>query len=101
VPSPALRRALSIPPRPSPPFRLVIAPTERVARLFISNSGYDPRECRIATRTEHLLGYRLDHWETWFLQRMWPCRTHEDVRYMEEMLWRARTRGADIRRWWT
>ncbi|MEU9661911.1 hypothetical protein [Streptomyces chartreusis] len=83
------------------PFRFVIAPTVRQAQLFIQFSGYDPRECRIATRVQDLLGYRLVGWETWFLQRMWPCRTHEDVRHMEEMMWRARACGADIRRWWT
>lgn len=83
------------------PFRFVIAPNVRQAQLFIRFSGYNPRECRIATRREDLLGYRLEHWETWFLQRMWPCRTHEDVRHMEEMMWLARACGADIRRWWT
>lgn len=89
------------PTRAVPPFRFVIAPTVRQAQLFIQFSGYDPPECRIATSVKDLLGRRLDGWETWFLQRMWPCRTHEDVRHMEEMMWRARMCGADIRRWWT
>ncbi|WP_075737528.1 hypothetical protein [Streptomyces acidiscabies] len=81
--------------------RLVIAPNVRQAQLFIRFSGYNPRECRIATRLQDLLGLRLEGWETWFLQRMWPVRTHEDVQHMEDMMWTARTRGADIRRWWT
>ncbi|MFE0472568.1 hypothetical protein ACFW2V_13235 [Streptomyces sp. NPDC058947] len=85
----------------SPVRRMIIAPTARVAELFIRHSGYNPRDCRIATRREHLQGCQLDTWETWFLQRMWPCRTHEDVECMEEMMAYARFRGADIRRWWT
>lgn len=81
--------------------RMIIAPTVRIAKLFIKDSGYDPRECRVATRLTELRGCRLDQWETWFIQRMWPCRTHEDVRRMEEMMAYARYAGADIRRWWT
>lgn len=87
--------------RPGPPRRMVIAPTVRVAQLFIRDSGYNPRECRIVTRQEQLLGCQLDDWEVWFLQRAWPCRTHEDVARMEDMMMYARFRGADIRRWWT
>lgn len=81
--------------------RMVIAPTVRVAERFIGFSGYNPRECRIVTRREHLHGYQLDSYETWFIQGMWPCHTHEDVERMEEMIMYARFRGADIRRWWT
>ncbi|MFF8034907.1 hypothetical protein [Streptomyces sp. NPDC016626] len=88
-------------PQPIRPFRLVIAPFVRQAELFIHDSGYHPRECRIVTRREHLHGYDLRTWETWFLQRMWPCRTHEEVQHMEEMQAYARMRGADLRRWWT
>ncbi|MFB7285450.1 hypothetical protein [Actinacidiphila glaucinigra] len=83
------------------PYRCVIAPQVRQAELFIRWSGYHPRECRIVTTPRDLLGLSLEGWETWFLQRMWPCRTHEDVQRMQEMMWRARARGADIRRWWT
>ncbi|WP_432124049.1 hypothetical protein [Streptomyces sp. C10-9-1] len=83
------------------PGRIVIAPNLRQARVFILESDYNPRECRIATRVEDLRGLSLHAWETWFLQRMWPCSTHEDVRHMEEMMWHARARGADLRRWWT
>lgn len=81
--------------------RMVIAPTVQVARLFIRNSGYNPRECRIVTRFEHMQGCKLDDGEIWFLQRAWPCCTHADVARMEEMMAYARFRGADIRRWWT
>jgi hypothetical protein len=82
-------------------WRMVIAPTVQQAQLFIRFSDYNPKECRIATRREHLHGCQLSSRETWFLQRMWPCRTHEDVQHMEEMMAYARFRGADIRRWWT
>lgn len=92
-------RALS----PSPSFtpRVIIAPTMRVAELFIRNSGFSPGECMVATNAFQLQGYRLESWETWFVQGMWPCRTHEDVRTMEATMAYARCRGADIRRWWT
>lgn len=84
-----------------PTRRMVIAPAVQVARLFIRESGYNPSECRIATKLDHLQGVRLDQWEVWFLQRAWPCRTHRDVECMEEMMAYARYAGADIRRWWT
>lgn len=87
--------------QPIRPFRLVIAPFMRQAQLFIQDSGYHPHECRIATRREDLRGYDLRTWETWFLQGMWPCRTHEDVQRMEAMEVDARVRGADLRRWGT
>ncbi len=80
---------------------MVIAPSFRVAQVFIRDSGLNPRECKVATSAFHLEGYRLHDWETWFLQGMWPCRTHEDVRTMETVMHYARVRGADIRRWWT
>lgn len=81
--------------------RMVIAPNVRVAQMFIRDSGYNPNGCHIVTRREHLHGFQLYDWETWFIQGMWPCRTHEDVRTMEDMMNYARSRGADIRRWWT
>lgn len=80
---------------------MVIAPTVRVARPFIKESGYNPSECHVATRLEDMQGCKLDTWEVWFLQRAWPCRTHKDLNRMKEMMAYARFRGADIRRWWT
>ncbi|MEU1478899.1 hypothetical protein [Streptomyces sp. NPDC005760] len=82
-------------------FRFIIAPTVRQAALFIRQSGFGPSEYVIATGLAGMQGYRLDEWEVWFLQRLWPCNTHEDVQHMEEMMAFARFRGADIRRWWT
>ena len=84
-----------------PALRTIIAPTYRVGQLFMQFSGYRPSECRIVTREEQLQGTVLNDREVWFLQGMWPCRTHEDVRRMEDMMAYARFRGADIRRWWT
>ncbi|MFF5001717.1 hypothetical protein ACFY3G_02720 [Streptomyces phaeochromogenes] len=82
-------------------FRFVIAPTMRQAKLFIEDSGYGPSEYYATTGVRGMHGYRLDEWEVWFLQGMWPCRTHEDVRHMEMAMQYARFLGADIRRWWT
>lgn len=81
--------------------RAVIAPTVRVAELFIRESGYNPRECRIITTFEHMQGCKLDDWEVWFLQRAWSCRTHAEIERMLEMERYAKHRGADIRHWWT
>lgn len=81
--------------------RMVIAPLARQAQLFVRDSGFNPHKCQIVTKQEQLHGYDLSGWEVWFLQRMWPCRTHEDVQRMKEMMAYARFRGADIHRWWT
>jgi hypothetical protein len=48
-----------------------------------------------------LLGGRLESWEVWWLDRMWPCNTHEEVEHMEYMKRLAKQRGADLHRWWT
>ncbi len=84
--------------------RMVIAPYVNQADYFVRQMGWNPRdhELRYANRVEHLYGYDLRDWEVWWLDRMWPCRTHEDVKRMEEMWNRARyvCRG-DVRRWWT
>ena len=85
----------------SPPRRLIIAPFTRQAELFMRWSGYNPRECRVVTSKEHLHGYQLNTWEVWWLDRMWPCSTHEDVDRMNDLMAYARYCGADIRRWWT
>jgi len=63
--------------------------------------GLPPKAWSFARTHEHLYGYDLRDWEVWFLQGMWPCRTHGDVRHMEEMMAHARHRGADVRRWFT
>lgn len=81
--------------------RLIIAPLYRQAVLFVRGMDWNPMEVRVALNREHLLGLRLDDWEVWWLDRMWPCRTHEDVARMEEMKLYARMCGADLRRWWT
>lgn len=80
---------------------MVIAPFYRQAQLFIKDSGFYPRECKVATKLEHLHGYDLRTWETWWLDRMWPCNTHEDIDRMVELKTYARMRGADVRHWWT
>jgi hypothetical protein len=81
--------------------QLVIAPQYKQALLFIKESGWDPNYVRIVTQPEQLYGLRLEHWEVWWLDRLWPCRTHEDVQHMEFFMHLARSCGADIRRWWT
>lgn len=83
------------------PFRLIIAPTQRQAQLFIKDMGFYPPECKVAREPMHLRGMRLETWEVWWLDRLWPCRTHEDVTKMEYMMALARAYGADIRRWYT
>ncbi|MFF8831331.1 hypothetical protein [Streptomyces sp. NPDC015131] len=83
------------------PFRMIIAPFVRQARLFIEDMGFYPPECRIAREPKDLRGYRLDTWEVWWLDRLWPCHTHEDVQAMVGMQQLARVCGADLRRWWT
>lgn len=87
------------------PFRLVIAPNQRQAQLFVEDSrrdyGWEWWQVRIALRPEHLRGYDFRTWEVWWLDRMWPCRTHKEVENMEQMMLYARVRGAKIRRWWT
>jgi hypothetical protein len=83
------------------PFRLIIAPIFRQARLFMDDMGFYPRECKVAREPMHLRGLRLDTWEVWWLDGLWPCRTHEDVNRMLEMKTLARVYGADIHHWWT
>lgn len=84
-----------------PPKRMIITPLHRQAVLFARDMGWARDEYRVALEPMHLRGYRLEHWEVWWLDRCWPCRTQRDVDRMEEMWWFARSRGADIRRWYT
>jgi len=79
----------------------VIAPFYRQAVLFIGDSGWDPQTCKIVIREDQLLGLDLSTWEVWWLDRMWPCSTHEDVEHMERFKIMAKVRGASLRRWWT
>lgn len=87
------------------PFRFVIAPNLRQARLFVEDSrhdyGWEWWQVRVATDWWHLRGMDFRNWEVWWLGGMWPCRTRRDVENMEEMMAYARARGAKIRRWWT
>lgn len=87
------------------PFRLVIAPNFRQAQLFVEESrrdyGWEPWEVKIAISEWQFRGLDLRNWEVWWLDRMWPCSTHEDVEHMERVMTYARVRGAKIRRWWT
>ena len=78
--------------------KFIIATTTAQAMLFYKNMGWNPYAVPIALKREHLLGYDLYSYEVWWLDRMWPCRTHEDV---EELMAYAKVRGADIRRWYT
>ncbi len=81
--------------------RVVIAPFVRQAELFIRWSGFNPRECQVVTDLEGLRGRQFKGAEVWWLDRMWPCSTHEDVDRMNQLMTYARYCGADIRRWWT
>lgn len=84
--------------------RMVISPYVNQADLFVRRMGWNPRdhELRYASRVEHLRGYDLRGWEVWWLDRMWPCRTHEDVERMEELwVWARYVCRGDVRRWWT
>jgi hypothetical protein len=81
--------------------KAIIAPTYIQARLFCQFEGWDVRDFDILTRPEHLQGRFFDEYEVWWLDRMWSCRTHEDVAFMVEMERQAKIRGADLRRWWT
>ncbi len=81
--------------------RMVIAPLYRQAVIFVARMGWTMRNTVIVTRPDRLHGYRLDRWEVWWLDGLWPCRTREDVDRMNEMMIYARARGADIRRWYT
>lgn len=87
-------------------FRVIIAPVHRQARLFIEDSireyGWDPHDRPlIVTRAEQLHGLDLRFHEVWWLDRLWPCSTREDVERMEAMKNYAKARGAKLRRWWT
>ncbi len=42
------------------PFRVIIAATKRQADVFISDSGFYPRECKIVLREDQIRGLRLD-----------------------------------------
>ncbi|QPX71445.1 hypothetical protein SscP1EGY_48 [Streptomyces phage SscP1EGY] len=79
----------------------VIAPFHRQAFLFCKEMGWYPRDVTIFIKEEHLLGWRFNGREVWWLDRLWPCRTQEDVWRMERIMQIARINGADIRRWWT
>ncbi len=84
------------------PFRFIIAATTAQARMFIKERGFYPGECKIATRIEDLKGYKLDDgWQVWWLDRLWPCRTREDVERMLKLKAYAKFRGADLHHWWT
>jgi hypothetical protein len=80
---------------------MIIAPFQRQAELFARDMGWHSGEYRVAREPWHLRGYRLDRWEVWWLDQLWPCRTHEDVEKMEHMMMLARMYGADLRRWYT
>lgn len=79
----------------------IIAPNYRQARIFLFNMDWMHRHFRIALRLQDILGHELNHWEVWWLDRMWPCDTTEDVEFMLEMKRQAKFRGADLHRWWT
>lgn len=86
----------------APPKRMIIAPFYRQAVLFARDMGWARDEYRaIIADPMKLRGYRLDAWEVWWLDGLWPCRTREDVAKMEHMMMMARFYGADIRRWYT
>ena len=82
----------------------VIAPFYNQGVLFAKEMGWERGkgfDVRILIKEEHLLGQRFNGHEVWWLDRMWPCRTHSDVWRMEYMMRLARINGADIRRWYT
>ncbi len=84
------------------PFRVIIAATKRQADLFISDSGFYPRECKIVLREDQIRGLRLNEgWEVWWVNGLWPRRTHEDIAKWQRLYNLARAYGADIRHWWT
>jgi hypothetical protein len=85
----------------APKKKAIIAPTYRQALLFCQFEGWDVRYFDILTEPRHLLGRYFDEYEVWWLDGLWPCRTHEDVAYMEDMKRQAKFRGADLHRWWT
>lgn len=83
------------------PYRMIIAPFQRQAELFIRDMMFYPPECKVIREARQIRGYRLDTWEVWWLDGMWPCRTHKDVQRIEELRALARAYGADLRHWWT
>lgn len=88
------------------PLKLIICPVFRQAEIFCQDMGWPSPQnvnsgIRVALRPEHIRGLRLDAWEVWWLDRMWPCRTREDVEKMLHMKMLARFYGADIHHWWT
>lgn len=81
---------------------LIIAPNYRQAKIFMFNMDLRAQPYyQIALRPQDLLGRRLDTWEVWWLDRMWPCDTHEEIEFMLYMKRLAKSRGADLHRWWT
>lgn len=87
------------------PPKLIICPVFRQAVIFCQDMGWPHPErhpdIRVAMKPMDLRGMRLDRWEVWWLDRLWPCRTHEDVEAMLNMKMLARMYGADIHHWWT
>lgn len=91
------------------PFRLVVAPFVRDAKLFIRDSGFYPGECKIVTRPEHLRGLDFrdqpgrpnNGWEVWFLGGRWPLHSSTSIAEANDMYTHLRyIRGADIRHWY-
>lgn len=81
--------------------QLIVAPNFNQARLFCHQMNWAPRYVEVAVWPHHIIGRKLDEWEVWWLDRLWPCRTHEDVEHMLMMKRLLRERGADIHHWWT
>lgn len=81
--------------------KIIIAPFYKQGVLFGLLMGWRRWDVTIITKEEQLLGRRFNGREVWWLDRLWPCRTHEDVWRMERMMQIARVNGADLRRWYT
>jgi hypothetical protein len=79
----------------------VIAPNYRQSQIFLFNMDWKDRYYRVALQPQDIQGCYLDTWEVWWLDCMWPCSTHEEVEHMEYMKRLAKSRGADLHRWWT
>lgn len=79
----------------------IVAPNYRQACIFLFNMDWRHRYYQIALRPRDILGHELSFWEVWWLDRMWPCDTHEEIEYMLYMKQLAKSRGADLHRWWT
>lgn len=93
------------------PYRLIVAPFVRDAKLFIERSGFYPPECKIVTEERQLLGLSFRDrpgyppnggWEVWFLGGRWPLGTIDGINKANRIYLRLRyTLGADIRHWFT